>query len=258
MDAQTLATIMQHRLPMSRYQALVDDCNVALMQAGCTTVNRVAMFLGQIYAESGGLQWTEELASGAEYENRADLGNTRVGDGERFKGRSFIQITGRSHYADLSQWAHKHGYVPTGTYFLDHPAKLAADEYAFLGAVWYWTVARPQMNTLADNRDIYGATLAVNGGTNGLSDRTLAWQTALNLGNKILPEDTLDMHKVRQLVVDGLRAIMTGKNHGYFTHNRFPNIVDTARGGINGRLNFQMNAIADVRKRVAALEKKGK
>jgi hypothetical protein len=44
----------------------------------------------------------EEYASGAAYEARKDLGNTQNGDGRRFKGRGFVQLTGRANYADWS------------------------------------------------------------------------------------------------------------------------------------------------------------
>jgi len=164
----------------------VTGCNAALRQANCTTVNRVAMFLAQIGEESGSMHFAEELASGAEYEGRADLGNIHPGDGVKFKGRGFIQITGRGNYTALSKWAHVKGLVPSATYFVDKPSRLAADEYVWLGPVWYWTVAR-NMNAHADDADIIGATRAVNGGLNGLEDRTSRWHLCLGFGAEILP-----------------------------------------------------------------------
>jgi predicted chitinase len=174
-------------LPLSRYEQLAPFCNAALRQANCTTVERVAMFLAQIGAESGSLRWTEELADGSAYNWRSDLGNDQAGDGPRFKGRSFIQITGRAHYRNLSVWAKGKGYVPTASYFVDHPPALAQDAYAFLGPVWYWVVARPGLNALADKRDIQGGTYAVNGGYNNLQGRTARWNKCLSLGKAILP-----------------------------------------------------------------------
>lgn len=44
-----------------------------------------------------------EYASGEAYEGRKDLGNTQAGDGVRYKGRGFIQLTGRSNYALYGQ-----------------------------------------------------------------------------------------------------------------------------------------------------------
>jgi predicted chitinase len=172
-------------LTLDRYRQLLPAVQQCLSMSGCDSVLRIAMWMGQVGEESGGLQWMEELASGSEYEGRSDLGNTQPGDGPRYKGRGPIQVTGRSNYTSLSQWAFGQGLVPSPSFFVDDPGQLSSDQYGFIGVIWYWTVAR-NMNSYADNRDIYGATVAVNGGTNGLQDRTNRWQHALGMGDTLL------------------------------------------------------------------------
>ncbi|OZC55954.1 hypothetical protein CH276_28010 [Rhodococcus sp. 06-470-2] len=187
MDAVTLAKAMDNRVSMARYEELAPAFNRALIQAGCNTVLRVTMWCSQIGHESGGLKWMEEIADGSAYEGRRDLGNTQPGDGKRFKGRGPIQVTGRNNYARLSAWAHSKGIVDTPTKFVDEPTLLSQPDFGFLGAVWYWTVARPQMNQLADDQLLVAATQAVNGGQNGIDDRRKFYYRALALGDALLP-----------------------------------------------------------------------
>ncbi|MCU7531872.1 M23 family metallopeptidase [Prescottella equi] len=189
MDVDGLSRAMGGTVSRERYAALLPAFTAAMREAGCTTVERAAMWCAQLGHESNGLLWMEELASGADYEGRRDLGNTEPGDGRRFKGRGPIQVTGRHNYTECSRWAHGRGLVPTPTYFVDNPAELASDRYGFVGAVWYWTAARPQLNALADARDIVAVTRAINGGTNGLPDRQLRYTRCLALGAALLPEE---------------------------------------------------------------------
>lgn len=191
LTAEVLSDAMGAALPLERYRELLPAVSEALRAARCTTVDRAAMWMAQVGHESVGLRYMEELRDGSDYEWRADLGNTEPGDGRRFKGRGPIQITGRHNYGAVSAWAHAEGLVPTPTYFVDNPAELGTDRYAFAGVTWYWTVARP-MNRYADAADIVGASRAVNGGDNGLDDRINRWNHARALGAVLLPEeDTL-------------------------------------------------------------------
>lgn len=181
-----LSRAMGGRLSIQRYHDLLPAVGHALRASQCTTVERIAMWCAQIGHESGGLYHMEEIASGAAYEGRTDLGNTQPGDGVRFKGRGPIQVTGRHNYTELSRWAHGQGLVPTPTFFVDLPHELASDTYGFIGAIWYWTVARPQINSLCDRRDLEGVTRAINGGLNGLADRRTRYQRALAMGDELL------------------------------------------------------------------------
>ena len=125
---------------------------------------RQAHFLAQIGHESGALRYNEELASGAAYEDRSDLGNTEGGDGRRFKGRGLIQLTGRANYHDYGKSI---GIDLTAE---DNWLKIARDpELAVDVACWFWETRK--LNQLADKDDVVAVTRCINGGTNGLADR---------------------------------------------------------------------------------------
>jgi putative chitinase len=125
---------------------------------------RQAHFLAQLGHESMAFVYAEEVASGAAYEGRVDLGNTEPGDGKRFKGRGLIQLTGRNNYMAYGTDIGKN--LTDG----DNPTQVATiPALAVDVACWFWDTK--DLNTLADADDIIGITQVVNGGLNGLHDR---------------------------------------------------------------------------------------
>lgn len=180
LDQVLQATVCSRSNAEKFLQPIIDTCT----QYNIDTPARLLCFLAQVGHESGGLYYTEELASGNAYEGRHDLGNTQPGDGPRYKGRGLIQITGRANYAALSD--------ALGTDFINNPSLLGGknvtvctDEQlqnAALSAGWYWD--KTGLNAYADKIDISQTieadpnlqafkdlTKRINGGYNGLQDR---------------------------------------------------------------------------------------
>jgi len=125
---------------------------------------RQAHFLAQIAHESAELRYCEEIASGSAYEGRVDLGNTKPGDGVRFKGRGLIQLTGRANYT-------KYGTARHRDFTTGDNAKLIATDPALAVDVACWFWMEHGLNALADKDDVVKVTRVINGGLNGLTDR---------------------------------------------------------------------------------------
>ncbi|SHU68330.1 putative secreted chitinase [Mycobacteroides abscessus subsp. abscessus] len=193
-------------LSEARAAEILPAVSDGLKASQCTNVNRIAMWLAQVGHESAGFNATEEYASGAAYEGRADLGNTQPGDGVRFKGRSWIQITGRNNYAAFSRWCSGKGLVLSPTEFVDNPNRLAELRWAGIGAAWYWTVARPDINALSDRQDLETVTRRINGGTNGLADRRDRYNRALLQGDALLQLLTEPLDPIEELLMSDLQV----------------------------------------------------
>lgn len=149
-------------------QQITDSLNQTFVQFQMNTPLRMCHFLAQVLHESGKFRYTAEIWGPTPaqngYEGRKDLGNTQPGDGFRFRGRGWIQLTGRTNYqivsADLKQD------------FVTNPDLVGQYPWAAVIAGWYWN--KHGLNAFADTDDITTITKRINGGLNGFDDRK-AW-----------------------------------------------------------------------------------
>ena len=101
------------------------------------------------------------------YGNRMGNGPESSGDGWKFRGRGFLQLTGHDNYKALSQYIDRPD-------IMDNP-DLVAGELAIESALWFfdrnklWGICDQGINDAA----ILALTKRINGGTHGLEDRKL-------------------------------------------------------------------------------------
>ena len=155
--------------PKERLRPFVEPINMVLEKYEISTLPRCRMFLAQIGHESGQLKWLEELASGKAYEGRLDLGNTQIGDGVKYKGRGVIQITGRHNYEQCA--------LDLGLPLVEKPELLKQLPHCVLAAGWFWK--KNKLNSYCDSGDFIALTKKINGGLNGIEDRTLLLKRAI-------------------------------------------------------------------------------
>ncbi len=156
---------------------------------------RLAHFLAQCGHESGGFRLTQEnlnySAKGLNgifkkyfpteaaaaayarnpqkiankvYANRMENGSEASGDGYKFRGRGYIQLTGRANYTAFGK--------AIGEDIVNNP-DIVSGKHALLSAAWFWS--KNGLNKLADggagDATVTSITKRVNGGTIGLADR---------------------------------------------------------------------------------------
>lgn len=150
--------------------------NSAMIEFGITTPKRQAAFIAQIAHESGSLYYVRELASGAAYDTgrlAERLGNTPEpdGDGQRYRGRGLIQITGHDNYLLCG--------LALDLDLLAEPELLEQPVEACRSAAWFWY--NENLNDLADRCEFTRITKRINGGLNGQAERLAFYVTALKV-----------------------------------------------------------------------------
>jgi putative chitinase len=186
------------------YIAAFENGDALFLQHGVTTPLRLAHFLAQCLHETGGLRieresgaysaqrlmqifgvgkhsakvTPEEAARLAgdgpaifervyglgNLKKARELGNTKPGDGYRYRGGGILQTTGRANYRRMGNRC--------GVDFEAHPDLIVSPAHALKPALAEWTEGN--LNALADQDDLRAITKRINGGYNGLADR-MAW-----------------------------------------------------------------------------------
>ena len=174
---------LQQILPNAGAKAgvFVPGLNAIMGKYAIITRLRMAAFIAQLGHESGQLRYVRELGNdaylaGYDTGRQAQrLGNTPEadGDGQLYRGRGLIQITGRANYKACSEALFGDSRLLKTLELLEQPV------YAALSAGWFWQ--RAGLNSLADKGDILTITKRINGGTNGLDECKALYQRALEV-----------------------------------------------------------------------------
>jgi predicted chitinase len=146
----------------------------AAKAAGITDPIELAAFLAQCAHESHDFKSMVEYGGSLDFrkydpkhapKKAKELGNKKAGDGARYKGRGYIQLTGRYNYKRAGQ--------ALGIPLEKSPELAEKPEVAAKIAVWFW---QSRVQPRVDNfNDVRAVTKPINPGLNGLSDRQEAF-----------------------------------------------------------------------------------
>jgi putative chitinase len=188
--------------PKPILQSLVTPLNAALDRYDISTGARIGSFLAQAGHESGGFAvMTENLNYSSKalrsvfgkyfpsddlaeayarqpqkiasrvYANRMGNGNEASKDGWAYRGRGYIQLTGKENYQAFAD--------AMKITLSDAVGYLETQQGAAMSAAWFWH--KRGLNGLADRGQFDKITLRINGGMNGYEDRLAKYEKAKGL-----------------------------------------------------------------------------
>ena len=194
-----LESLIKAIAPLAKAEHYSNELLMTLKTFEINSSLRIAGFISQVLHESGGLRLTEEnlnysakglltvfkkyfpteeLANqyarqpekiaNRVYANRMGNGAEASGDGFKYKGRGFIQLTGKDNYVKCGK--------DIGTDLIANPTFLTTPMGACVSAGWFWNDRN--LNIDADRNDILTMTKKINGGTNGLEERKKFYEKA--------------------------------------------------------------------------------
>jgi putative chitinase len=158
----------------------------ALTDGGLTSTEMALMALATVRVETGSMKPINEFVSRFNtspgghpfdlYDNRKDLGNSGAPDGERYRGRGFVQLTGRSNYRRYSE------ALGLGTQLIDEPDMANEPSIAARLLAHFLKDRERLIKEALVARNFAGARRLVNGGIHGLTEFVAAY----TLGERLL------------------------------------------------------------------------
>lgn len=152
-----------------------------------TTIDRVLKVFGsksniykKVSADPNKYLKNSENFANAAYANIIGNGDEASGDGFKFRGRGYFQLTGRGNYQNFTD--SYNSTFGTSQDFVVNPDKVATDnDIAIKSSLWYFhKFTVPSINNGSSFKSI---TKTVNAGAVGLTERKMIYQNALNVLN---------------------------------------------------------------------------
>lgn len=238
-----------------------DNLMAAAMKAGITDPKELSNFMAQMQVESGGysrmhenlgysgsrllevfpgrnglhtLSEANKVAAGGPEAvankiyggayGEDNLGNAQAGDGWKYHGRGYVQLTGHDNYERLGK--------ELGIDLVKHPELAENKDVAASIAVQYW---KDRVQSIGQQTDVKGATYGINGGYNGLEARKSAakeWESALANGYQPGGPDPIPgastSHVLGSEKAKHVQALLGA--HGYLDSQGKPLVIDGHAG----------------------------
>ena len=149
--------------PASSFDSVFcNDCNRLFADTGFDKhLDAMQMLMANMMHETCNFVYMKEIASGAAYNGRTDLGNTSPGDGEKYKGAGVLQLTGKFNYSRLADGINDSKVMDGVDY--------VSSTYPFTSAqIW---IKENDLLNVCLNQGFDACCKRINGGWNGYEDR---------------------------------------------------------------------------------------